>query len=618
MTLFPVSVVLDDDQQALIEDEYRSIVRLHPTGNLVAYVRAEAPNHHVVIHDLDTGSERVVLSSPSAPVTELRWTGSGRYLCCVSFSASSGQKVDFVDSADGSTRATLSGVREFWTHPTNSMVLISQAQPGGCGLTTLALDETGAGSTESLQTRFHRLLVDRDLRVRGGMGFDGAGRLLVFLGRSISEVEAILAVPTNEVDGFEVAGFDASGECLTVLSGAFGETRSLASYDLTSSSWSSVFADDELDIDTYPIATAAVLLNPVSGLPDLAATVAQRPVLHGLTEATRSRLAGRGWSHDEPTILLDRSADDNRWLVATVTTDRPISYRCIDFANDAIETPVFDNRRPIAGHALRKLEDFSVRASDGVQLNGYWLPSNSGSPAPQPCVVMVHGGPASRDYWRFDALGQFFSTLGFSSLHVNYRGSSGRGSRFRRRADGEWGARVQEDLYESVEAAIGRELIDPRRVAFFGWSFGGYVSLLAAIQRQDLARCAVAMSPFCDPLDLLVNPPPFWRPLRHRLEEQIRGPEGSTSQLTDGSLAERSLEAAVHAWASPMFVVHGAFDRRTPVEAVDRFVRRAEEVDAPVEYLRFESEGHAISNPNNRQHAFQQIATFLRKEVDDV
>ena len=65
-------------------------------------------------------------------------------------------------------------------------------------------------------------------------------------------------------------------------------------------------------------------------------------------------------------------------------------------------------------------------------------------------VLFVHGGPHARDDWGFDNFAQWLANRGYAVLQVNYRGSTGFGKAFINAGNGEWGAKMHDDLIDAV------------------------------------------------------------------------------------------------------------------------------------------------------------------------
>jgi dipeptidyl aminopeptidase/acylaminoacyl peptidase len=262
---------------------------------------------------------------------------------------------------------------------------------------------------------------------------------------------------------------------------------------------------------------------------------------------------------------------------------------------------------------MPKLEDFFFTASDGRRISGYAMRPLSGTP-PYPSVIIVHGGPAGRDMWRFFADAQYFAALGYCSLHINYRGSGGFGAEFERAGDGEWGGRMQQDLYDAVASAVSAGVVDPERVVFFGGSYGGYAALLAACTRPDIVRAAVAMGAPTDLIALAHRPPSYWQPLSVLLHRQITQ-RADGQMVSDAVLRSRSPAHVIDKFCAPVLLAHGVRDPRVPIALVDEFAAKARSIGVQMRYLRFVDEGHYVNSNSNRQAFFTAIEEFLESHI---
>jgi dipeptidyl aminopeptidase/acylaminoacyl peptidase len=94
-------------------------------------------------------------------------------------------------------------------------------------------------------------------------------------------------------------------------------------------------------------------------------------------------------------------------------------------------------------------------------------------------VLLVHGGPWTRDVWGLHADHQWLANRGYAVLSVNYRGSTGFGKAFVNAANREWAGKMHDDLIDAVDWAIAQGIADPARIAIMGTSYGGYSALSA-------------------------------------------------------------------------------------------------------------------------------------------
>lgn len=599
----------------LLAPEENSQVRMAPDGRSVAFQHDTGQRRRVCVRSV-SGDEVGGLDLPAdAELIDARWTSDGSYLVCHCRRQGRSAAVLIVLRAPDFAPLALERplmAREFWLAARRPELLLDAPGEGGGGH-HLARVDLRAATVEPVPAHaggtVHRWLVDGELRVRGYTTFDGGGALSVVLGGGVADGgRTVCTIGPDSVADFRFEGFSRSGRYAYMLSSHAAPARRLLRVDCETLALSTVFEDPLHDVDSYPIAGSGVWFDPLTGEPDLCSVIDQRIRYAPLRPGVRARLVALLADPGDPLVLADRSADDETWLSVRVHTDGPIEY-LVTSAGEGRHERVFHNRPALRSERLARLEDFVVRARDGLALGGFAM-RPPGVEGPAPGVVLVHGGPAGRDYWRFHAVAQYFAALGLASLHVNYRGSRGYGQTFRAAGYGEWGAAMQEDLYDAVREAVRREVLDPSCVVFYGSSYGGYAALLAACTRGEVVRGAVAISPPADLVRFASRPPRFWRPLAPVLQHQLLGPDRTVETHADW-LAERSPLHRLSPHCAPVLVAHGARDPRVPVEEVDAFVERARSLGVDVRYERFEDEGHEIRRPDNRLRVFEAVADLL-------
>lgn len=585
-------------RRALLALERNTSVRMSPDGRRIVFIRTGDAGQELWLRTLG-GGESPLASHHGELLTDVRWTPDGR---TVLYRATArgrevwrlvALRIDHPVPVEVARPVT-----EFWiaADDPESIAYCSRGE-----LYRVRLGETPEQIAP--KSGYHRWLVDRELRPRGGTRFTKSGSLEVLLGEEHTSARVVLRIGVEGIVDLSIQGFGRDGRRLYLLTSHGARTRRLIAIDSATGVVTTVFEDPHLDLDSYPIAGEGVWFDPVTGEPDICAVMDQRLRYRVLDPARRDAVARLSRSADRPEVLLDRSADDQTWLVVQVRDDGPIVYRAFAPASGTFRE-LLVNRPELVGQRLAKLEDFHFEASDGRKLSGYAMrPLDAAGPLPT--VVIVHGGPAERDRWRFHADAQYLAALGYLSLHVNYRGSKGFGIEFRQAGNGEWGRRMQEDLYDAVAYGIETGLVDPKRVAFLGASYGGYAALLAACQRPDLVSCAVAISAPCDLVSFVQTPPQYWQPLSILLQRQVGHDD----------LEQRSPWHVLTERCAPLLLAHGVRDPRVPAADVDRFAARAREVGVPLRYLRFEDEGHHVKSNANRAVLFTAIEEFLDEHL---
>lgn len=128
----------------------------------------------------------------------------------------------------------------------------------------------------------------------------------------------------------------------------------------------------------------------------------------------------------------------------------------------------------LAERTLMPAENISARSKDGNDVHGLLtMPVGYQAGTKAPMLLFIHGGPTAQDEHRFDVTRQLFAAHGYAVLHVNYRGSSGRGREYSETITADWGDKEVADLLATVDAAVATGKIDPDRMVVGGWSYGG-------------------------------------------------------------------------------------------------------------------------------------------------
>jgi dipeptidyl aminopeptidase/acylaminoacyl peptidase len=126
--------------------------------------------------------------------------------------------------------------------------------------------------------------------------------------------------------------------------------------------------------------------------------------------------------------------------------------------------------------ALSKVEDVTFTTKDGAVVNGLLARPASAPAGKLPMILFIHGGPNGQDDHAFDDLRELFAANGYAVLQVNYRGGSGRGSKYQKAIYADWGNLEVVDLLAGVDWAVKSGVADPDHLGIGGWSYGGILT----------------------------------------------------------------------------------------------------------------------------------------------
>ncbi len=220
-----------------------------------------------------------------------------------------------------------------------------------------------------------------------------------------------------------------------------------------------------------------------------------------------------------------------------------------------------------------------------------------------PALIKIHGGPTSQYLADYHADTQFFTTLGFAVLEVNYRGSSGYGRLYRESLRGQWGVLDVEDILGAASYLEEQRLAHPGRLALLGKSAGGFTLLLTLIARPGRFRAGLCLYPVYDLTSLASQTHKFER---HYLDWLI-GPLPQNAPL----YRRRSPVFAADRIQDPLAVFHGEEDPVVPCDqsqaVVDSLARRG----IPHLYRRYPGEGHGWKREETVDNYYRAAQSFL-------
>lgn len=185
------------------------------------------------------------------------------------------------------------------------------------------------------------------------------------------------------------------------------------------------------------------------------------------------------------------SLDEQVYLVWAGSDREPGVYFVLDLKAGSMNT--FERVREVNAAAMRPMQPIRFAARDGLELHGYLtLPATAAEGRRVPLIIHPHGGPFGvRDSWGFNSEVQFLASRGYAVLQVNFRGSGGYGRAFLDKGRRQWGRAMQDDLSDAVQWAIKEGYADPKRVAIYGASYGGYAALAGVTLTPELYACAI-------------------------------------------------------------------------------------------------------------------------------
>jgi dipeptidyl aminopeptidase/acylaminoacyl peptidase len=141
-------------------------------------------------------------------------------------------------------------------------------------------------------------------------------------------------------------------------------------------------------------------------------------------------------------------------------------------------------------------ENIEAKTKDGNDAHGLLtMPVGYVAGTKAPMILFIHGGPTAQDQHGFDVSRQMFAAHGYAVLHVNYRGSTGRGQAYSMAINADWGDKEVIDLLAVTDAAVATGKIDAGKMGVGGWSYGGILTdyTIASTTRFKAASSGAGM-----------------------------------------------------------------------------------------------------------------------------
>eukprot|EP01026_Neomeris_dumetosa_P059853 TRINITY_DN56091_c0_g1_i4.p1 TRINITY_DN56091_c0_g1~~TRINITY_DN56091_c0_g1_i4.p1 ORF type:complete len:664 (-),score=71.74 TRINITY_DN56091_c0_g1_i4:392-2134(-) len=305
--------------------------------------------------------------------------------------------------------------------------------------------------------------------------------------------------------------------------------------------------------------------------------------------------------------IMSQSQDNSVWVV-TYTRDNGSSVNYLYDRKMKKAEFLFANQPQLNDYTLAKMEPVVITARDGVELPSYLtLPVlEEGEPKNLPMVLYVHGGPWRRDNWGFEPTTQWLANRGYAVLQVNYRASSGYGKKFVHLGDKQWGANMQNDLTDAVKWAIDQGYADPKKVAIFGGSYGGYATLAGLTFTPELYCCGVDIVGVSNVSTFMKSIPSYWEMYKQYLVERV-------GDVENDEQFNRKISPLFHIdkIQAPLIIAQGANDPRVKKAESDQIYEALKAKGLQVEYYLYEDEGHGFARPPNRLDFYSRTEQFL-------
>ena len=259
---------------------------------------------------------------------------------------------------------------------------------------------------------------------------------------------------------------------------------------------------------------------------------------------------------------------------------------------------------------MAEMKPISYTSRDGLTIHGYLTLPVGREAKNLPVVVNPHGGPWARDGWGFNQEVQFLANRGYAVLQMNFRGSTGYGRKHWESSFKQWGKTMQDDITDGVDWLVKQGIADPKRVAIYGGSYGGFATLAGLTFTPELYACGVDYVGVSNMFTFMNTVPPYWEPFKKMMYEMVGDPKADSLLLRDASPV-----FFVDRIKCPLFIAQGANDPRVNKAESDQVVEALKARGIEVEYMVNDNEGHGFHNEENRFDFYGAMEKFLDQHI---
>lgn len=263
----------------------------------------------------------------------------------------------------------------------------------------------------------------------------------------------------------------------------------------------------------------------------------------------------------------------------------------------------------LAGYSLGQKEFFSFTTSEGVTLNGWMVrPADFDSSRQYPVVMFQYSGPGSQQVvnsWRMGSMGQgalfdhYLASHGCIVACVDGRGTGGRGADFEKCTYLRLGDLESKDQVEAAIYLGSLPYVDAGRIAIWGWSYGGFNTLMSMSEGRPVFCAGVA-----------VAPPTNWKYYDTIYTERyMRTPAENSEGYAINPIQRAS---ALH---GALLLCHGLADDNVHPQNTFEYSEALVQADKDFKELIYTNRNHSINGGNTRNHLLRQVSDFLLSQL---
>ena len=265
-------------------------------------------------------------------------------------------------------------------------------------------------------------------------------------------------------------------------------------------------------------------------------------------------------------------------------------------------------KQKVDGMNLASIEFFQFQTQDGVDLNGVMVkPANFDASKKYPVILFQYSGPGSQqvqDSWYVGncsaaLLERYMAQEGFVSVIVDGRGTGGRGAEFEKQTYLKLGQLESHDQVETAIYLSKLPWVDAKHIGIWGWSFGGFNTLMSMSEGRPVFYAGVA-----------VAPPTSRRYYDTVYTERFMRTPKENPEGYDCSPISRAKNLS-----GSLLIIHGSADDNVHYRNVAEYTEALVHADKDFRQLTYTNRNHSIYGGNTRNHLFRQLVNHFKASL---
>jgi dipeptidyl-peptidase-4 len=274
-----------------------------------------------------------------------------------------------------------------------------------------------------------------------------------------------------------------------------------------------------------------------------------------------------------------------------------------------LSTPIDNSevQKNLASKGMNRREMFSFTTSEGVKLNGWMLkPADFSAKKKYPVIMHQYSGPGSQqvvDSWNCGSMGQGFDYYlaqeGYIIVCVDGRGTGGRGAEFEKSVYRRLGDLESKDQVETALWLGQQSYVDKDNIGIWGWSYGGFNTLMSMSEGRAVFKCGVAIAP-----------PTNWKFYDTIYTERYMRTPKENPEGYDINPIQRAENLS-----GALLICHGLADDNVHIQNTFEYTEALVQADKDFHENIYTNRNHGIFGGNTRNHLMRQVVKWFNDNL---